>query len=101
MLAVPLVDHVPVLENVPQSRWMMILMSGGFASLINISQFFIVNSSGPVTSTVVGHLKTISIVSIGWVVSGRGVGDKSALGVVMTVAGIIGYSSIMLKNRKN
>jgi len=50
---------------------------------------------------VVGHLKTISIVSIGWVVSGRGVGDKSALGVVMTVAGIIGYSSIMLKNRKN
>lgn len=65
-------------------------MSGGFAALINISQFFIVNSSGPVTSTVVGHVKTISIVSIGWAVSGRGVTDISALGVVMTVAGIIG-----------
>jgi solute carrier family 35 protein E3 len=90
LFAVPLVDHIPVLENVPTSRWMMILMSGGFAALINISQFFIVNSSGPVTSTVVGHLKTISIVSIGWAVSGRGVTDKSALGVVMTVAGIVG-----------
>jgi len=90
LFAVPVMDHIPVLSNVPINRWLMILMSGGFASLINISQFFIVSSSGPVTSTVVGHLKTISIVSIGWAVSGRGVTDKSALGVLMTVGGIIG-----------
>jgi len=100
MFAIPLVDRIPVFENVPISRWMMILMSGGFASLLNISQFFIVNSSGPVTSTVVGHLKTISIVSIGWVVSGRGVTDKSALGVLMTVCGIVGYSYIMLNSQR-
>ena len=90
MVAVPLVDLVPVLEDVPAYRWWMILMSGGFASLINISQFFIVNTSGPVTSTVVGHCKTVSIVAIGWIISGRGVTDKGALGVVMTVGGIIG-----------
>jgi len=68
MVVAPLVDRIPVFNDVPLSRWLMILMSGGFAALINISQFFIVNSSGPVTSTVVGHLKTISIVTIGWVV---------------------------------
>jgi len=90
MFAVPVIDRIPVLGNVPMARWLMILMSGGFASLINISQFFIVQSSGPVTSTVVGHLKTISIVSIGWAVSGRGVTDRSALGVLMTVGGIVG-----------
>ena len=91
VFAVPVMDRIPVLADVPMSRWLMILMSGGFASLINISQFFIVQSSGPVTSTVVGHLKTISIVSIGWAVSGRGVTDRSALGVLMTVGGIVGY----------
>ncbi|KAG9247551.1 putative solute carrier family 35 member E3 [Calycina marina] len=90
LFAVPVMDKIPDFAVVPMSRWMMILMSGGFASLINISQFFIVNSSGPVTSTVVGHLKTISIVSIGWAVSGRGVTDRSALGVLMTVGGILG-----------
>lgn len=89
LFAVPLVDHIPVLSDVPQYRWLMILMSGGFASLINISQFFIINGSGPVSSTVVGHLKTVSIVAIGWAVSGKALTDKSALGVLMTIMGII------------
>jgi len=89
MFAVPFADKIPVLSIVPTDRWMMILMSGGFAALINISQFFIVAGSGPVSSTVVGHLKTVSIVGIGWAISGRSVADKSALGIVMTVAGIV------------
>ena len=59
------------------------------ACAINISQFFIVNGAGPVASTVVGHLKTWSIVALGWVVSGRSVGDKSILGILMAMAGII------------
>jgi len=88
MFAIPFADKIPVLTDVPQYRWLMILMSGGFAALINISQFFIVAGSGPVSSTVVGHLKTVSIVGIGWAISGRSVADKSALGIVMTVAGI-------------
>lgn len=96
MFAIPLADKIPVLTDVPQYRWFMILMSGGFAALINISQFFIIAGSGPVSSTVVGHLKTVSIVGIGWAVSGRSILDKSALGIVMTVAGIAVYSSIML-----
>ena len=96
MFAIPFADHIPVLSIVPGYRWAMILMSGAFAALINISQFFIVAGSGPVSSTVVGHLKTVSIVTIGWIVGGRSVADKSALGIVMTIAGIAVYSSIML-----
>ncbi|OWP02783.1 hypothetical protein B2J93_9057 [Marssonina coronariae] len=89
MFAVPVVDRIPVFGDVPQYRWMMILMSGGFAALINISQFFIIAGSGPVSSTVVGHLKTVSIVGIGWALSGRGFTDKSALGISMAISGII------------
>ncbi|TAQ91097.1 hypothetical protein B7494_g516 [Chlorociboria aeruginascens] len=96
LLAIPLADRIPVLSEVPYQRWLMILMSAGFAIVLNISQFFIVASTGPVSSTIFGHLKTISIVSIGWVVSGRSVADNSLYGIVLTIGGIIIYSYIML-----
>lgn len=63
--------------------------SGGFAALINISQFFIIAQTGPVSSTVVGHVKTCTIVALGWITSGRAIGDKSILGVFTAIGGII------------
>jgi solute carrier family 35 protein E3 len=56
-----------------------------------MSQFFIIAQTGPVSSTVVGHLKTCSIVALGWMASGRGVGDKSILGVIIAIGGIVAY----------
>ncbi len=65
------------------------LQSGFFACIINMSQFFIIAQTGPVSSTVVGHVKTCSIVALGWVTSGRAVGDKSVVGVFIAIGGII------------
>lgn len=59
------------------------------ASLVNISQFYIVAQTGPVSSTVVGHIKTCTIVSLGWIISGRTISDKSAIGIMVAVAGIM------------
>ncbi|KAI1816037.1 TPT-domain-containing protein [Poronia punctata] len=89
LYVIPFVDTFPMWSEVPVNRWLMILMSGIFAALINLSQFFIVGQTGPVSSTVVGHLKTCLIVSLGWVTSGRSVGDKSILGVLVAVGGIV------------
>ncbi|KAK8049913.1 Solute carrier family 35 member E3 [Apiospora phragmitis] len=77
----------------------LLLYSGAFASLINISQFFIIAKTGPVSSTVVGHLKTCTIVALGWATSGRGVGDKSVIGVLIAVGGIVAYSIVMLQHK--
>jgi len=63
--------------------------SGLFACVINMSQFFIIAQTGPVSSTVVGHVKTCSIVALGWITSGRAVRDKSVIGVFIAVGGII------------
>lgn len=60
-----------------------------FAALINISQFFIIAQTGPVSSTVVGHMKTCSIVALGWMVSGRVVGDMAVIGVFVALGGIL------------
>ncbi|KAL7626828.1 hypothetical protein AAE478_003602 [Parahypoxylon ruwenzoriense] len=89
LYAIPFVDTFPTWTEVPVGRWLMILMSGIFAALINLSQFFIVGQTGPVSSTVVGHLKTCLIVALGWATSGRSVGDKSVIGVFIAIGGII------------
>jgi len=34
LFAVPFMDKIPVFSTVPTYRWVMILMSGGFAALI-------------------------------------------------------------------
>ncbi|KAK7735312.1 hypothetical protein SLS53_007543 [Cytospora paraplurivora] len=100
LYVIPFVDTFPVWSAVSVNRWVMILMSGGFASLINISQFFIIAQTGPVSSTVVGHVKTCSIVALGWATSGRAIGDKSVLGVLVAISGIMAYSAVMLKEKR-
>ncbi|PNY24686.1 Solute carrier family 35 member E3 [Tolypocladium capitatum] len=89
LYAIPFLDTFPDWVHVSTNMWFMIALSGVFASLINISQFFIVAQTGPVSSTVVGHLKTCTIVAMGWMVSGRAIGDRAMIGVLVAVAGII------------
>ncbi|APA07765.1 hypothetical protein sscle_03g025350 [Sclerotinia sclerotiorum 1980 UF-70] len=99
LYVIPFVDTFPVWTEVPVNRWVMIFMSGLFASIINMSQFFIIAQTGPVSSTVVGHVKTCSIVALGWMTSGRAVGDKSVIGVFIAIAGIVAYSMVMIKHK--
>jgi solute carrier family 35 protein E3 len=49
---------------------------------------------------VVGHVKTCSIVALGWATSGRAIGDKSVLGVLVAVGGIMAYSVVMIKEKR-
>jgi solute carrier family 35 protein E3 len=89
LYVIPFVDTFPVWTQVPVNRWVLIMISGLFAALINISQFFIIAQTGPVSSTVIGHVKTCTIVALGWISSGRAIGDKSVLGVFTAIGGII------------
>ncbi|KAJ3454703.1 hypothetical protein MRS44_013303 [Fusarium solani] len=99
LYVIPFVDRFPVWGDVSLNRWVLILMSGFFAVLINVSQFFIVAEMGPVTSTVVAHSKTCIIVALGWVYSGRTVADKCVIGLLMALLGIIAYSIVMLREK--
>ncbi|PFH60688.1 hypothetical protein XA68_10526 [Ophiocordyceps unilateralis] len=101
LYAIPFLDTLPDPSHVSTPRWLMVILSGAFASLINMSQFFIVAHTGPVSSTVVGHVKTCTIVCIGWIVSGRSAGDRALVGVFLAMAAILLYSIVMLKARKS
>ncbi|KAI5808564.1 hypothetical protein DFH27DRAFT_477788 [Peziza echinospora] len=99
-LFVPFIDVTPDWATVPMPRWATIFLSGFFASLINLSQFFIVANAGPTSSTIVGHAKTCSIVMLGWMLTGTRTPDMGLLGIVMAIAGISCYSMVMLKLRQ-
>ncbi|KAM0264101.1 hypothetical protein ACHAQJ_000846 [Trichoderma viride] len=90
---IPFFDQFPGLAYVPSSlnKEVLVVASTLFAALVNISQFYIVAQTGPVSSTVVGHIKTCTIVGLGWIISGRAISDRSALGVMIAVAGITSY----------
>lgn len=106
LLSIPFFDQFHVPAHVPSSLnkevlviavcpsfllargFELIFQSMVFASIVNISQFYIVAQTGPVSSTVVGHIKTCTIVGLGWILSGRPISDRSALGVIIAVTGI-------------
>ena len=85
---VPWVDSFPSISTVPSRMWGLILFSGACAVLINFSHFYITSGAGPVSSTVAGHLKTCSIVILGWITAGQQISEKSLFGVLLAVSGI-------------
>jgi solute carrier family 35, member E3 len=92
-------DTFPVWSNVLPRQWMMLVLSGLCACLVNLSQFLIINDAGPVSSTVVGHLKTCLIVGLGWATSKKAVGNESILGILLAILGVILYSVAMYKEQ--
>ena len=57
--------------------------------MITISQFIIIHEAGPVSSTVVGHFKTCSIVMLGWMYSKKSFSDGSLVGIALAIGGIV------------
>ncbi|KAG8533356.1 uncharacterized protein KY384_002139 [Bacidia gigantensis] len=90
LYVVPWTDKFPALDKAPINIWYMILFSGVMASLINISQFYIIIGAGPVESTVVGHLKTCVIVIIGAFTGGRIITVEAAMGIMLALLSIFG-----------
>ena len=88
LYVVPWTDKFPALDQTPAVMWGMILLSGFLAALINLSQFFIIGGSGPLESTVVGHLKTCLIVVIGAFSGGKVITDKAAFGILLALISI-------------
>ncbi|KAM5382685.1 hypothetical protein ACJZ2D_002475 [Fusarium nematophilum] len=89
LYAIPFLDALPAWAAVPVSSWLLIVLSAIFASLINISQFCIVGQTSPVSSTVVGHVKTCTIVTLGWALSGSDFNGISFFGIMISLGGIV------------
>lgn len=96
LICIPFSDTIPPYAEISGNSLFLVLLSGGFAILINISQFFIIHGTSALTSTIVGHMKTCSIVALGWLFGGK-MSNMSLLGVMIALSGIFTYSAIQQK----
>ncbi|USW54360.1 Putative sugar phosphate transporter domain-containing protein [Septoria linicola] len=101
LYVIPFSDDITVWSKTTSTQYALIAVSGLLACLINLSQFVIINEAGPVSSTVVGHFKTCSIIAMGWMVSGKSLTDGSLLGIALAIGGIVAYSYVMQRQARN
>ncbi|KAB8068895.1 hypothetical protein BDV29DRAFT_195304 [Aspergillus leporis] len=99
MCIIPWIETPPTVSFVPGSTWFLILLSGVFACLVNLSGFYIIDAAGPVSSTVIGQLKTCIIVGFGWASSRHIIMSQSILGIFMALVGMSMYMNIVLRNQ--
>ncbi|GIJ89458.1 hypothetical protein Asppvi_008400 [Aspergillus pseudoviridinutans] len=99
LLTVPF-TATPPLGAVPVSMWILILMSGIFASLVNLSQFFIIDLAGSISGTVVGQLKTCIIVGLGWAFSTNPIYFQSIVGILLALVGMSIYMRVIIQEQR-
>ncbi|PYH49816.1 uncharacterized protein BP01DRAFT_396509 [Aspergillus saccharolyticus JOP 1030-1] len=90
-------DTFPAWDSVRSAQWGLLLLSGGCACLVNLSTFYVIGGTGPVSSTVVGQLKSCLVIGLGWVSSSGPVGWESVLGVGLASFGIVLYAVSMCR----
>ncbi|PNS21751.1 NADP-dependent alcohol dehydrogenase 7 [Sphaceloma murrayae] len=81
----------PDFGSFDSTMWQCVLLSGLCAMMINLSQFKVIGLAGSLAGTIVGQVKTIVIVIIGWIQLGQAVNSDSILGVSVAIAGVAGY----------
>ncbi|PRP85791.1 Nucleotide/sugar transporter family protein [Planoprotostelium fungivorum] len=70
------------------------LGSCAIAAILNVSSFFVVGIFSPVTYSVVGHAKTISVILIGVVFFGESATITVVIGVLVAIGGVWWYSTL-------
>ena len=73
-----------------------ILISAVLGLLVNLSTFLVIGATSSLTYNVVGHVKTVIILTGGVVFFGDVMSAKKILGIVLSMAGIVWYSQIKL-----
>ena len=76
----------------------IIFFSGCLGLLVSLSTFLMIGATSPLTYNIVGHLKTVSILTMGVLFFGDSVSSKKMMGIGMALTGVIMYSNIKMKN---
>ena len=80
----------------PQT-YLVILCSGVAGLMVSLSTFLFIGVAGPLTYNVVGHIKTVTVLTAGWLVFGDFMSGKKLLGLALTMFGIVGYSVVKMR----
>ncbi|TVY71396.1 Solute carrier family 35 member E3 [Lachnellula suecica] len=94
---VPWCDTMPDVKSIPRDTVIALVLSGLAAALLNLSQFLIIGRMSALTFNVASNVKTIIILTYGWISEGRILTAKDALGIVLALGGATVYSQLSQK----
>ncbi|KAK4539633.1 hypothetical protein RGQ29_031891 [Quercus rubra] len=77
-----------------------ILLSCSLAVFCNVSQYLCIGRFSAVTFQVLGHMKTVCVLTLGWLLFDSQLTLKNILGVVLAVVGMVVYSSAVEVEKK-
>lgn len=98
LFAVPFFDDMTALRAYEWNASAIrdIVLSSMLAFGVNISIYKIIGRTSPVTYNVVGHLKTVCVLIMGFVVFKYPVMIKNIIGIVLTLIGVFDYSRVKM-----
>lgn len=98
--AIPLLDNFTAPWNMPREAVLGVLLTGVLASIVNLSQFLVIQNTSALTFNVVSNLKTCCILVTAWIMQGKNPALIDCAGVGLTMLGTVWYSSISLMQQR-
>lgn len=71
-----------------------ILVSCVFALGVNISNYLVLGKTSPLTYQVLGHLKTVLILILGFTMFNKTVDPRNIIGIIVAMFGVVGYTEV-------
>ncbi|XP_023902946.2 UDP-rhamnose/UDP-galactose transporter 2 [Quercus suber] len=101
----PVIDYYltgKLLSNYKLSSgaFFFILLSCSLAVVCNVSQYLCIGRFSAVSFQVLGHMKTVCVLTLGWLLFDSELTLKNILGVVLAVVGMVVYSSAVEVEKK-
>lgn len=96
----PVTQYHGVLHNWPISACVCVFLSGVVAFSVNLSIYWIIGNTSPVTYNMVGHLKFCLTLMGGFLLFGDHLQSLQILGITTTLAGILAYTHIKMNESK-
>eukprot|EP01060_Flectonema_neradi_P039036 TRINITY_DN8428_c1_g1_i1.p1 TRINITY_DN8428_c1_g1~~TRINITY_DN8428_c1_g1_i1.p1 ORF type:complete len:354 (+),score=43.31 TRINITY_DN8428_c1_g1_i1:80-1063(+) len=79
-----------------------LLLSSGLAALcINLSVYYIVGSTDPVTYQVVGHVKTVLVLAAGFIFFEAVMTSQNTIGMTIAMVGVVWYTRLKLNAKRD
>lgn len=96
LIMCPFFDDLTSLVKYQYHTWgvIRIVVSCIFALGVNISNYLVLGKTSPLTYQVLGHLKTVLILILGFVFFNKHVDMRNVLGIIIAMVGVIAYTEV-------
>jgi solute carrier family 35 protein E3 len=78
-----------------------IALSGCLGMLVSLSTFLMIGATSPLTYNIVGHLKTVGILTMGVMLFGDSMSMKKFFGIAFALTGVVWYSLQKLASQQS